>query len=150
MIKELKKTYYLLIFPAVILTIIAYLLFYFKVWGGVAFSPSRNFSIIFFIVAITIGVALPIFLRVYFFSKLKTKHFTTQKEFIRYQKLIIKIAAITAYLAFIAAFLRMETFYFGGTVLAAIYAIYYHYPSEKKIKFDQKIFKVQKEGNGEG
>ncbi len=141
--KELKRTYFALVTPAIVLTIGVYLLIYFNVWEGINFVPSRPFSIIFFIVAISTGVAIPIFLRVYFFSLLKEKKSFSPEEFIKYQKTIIKVASVTVYLAFVSALLKMETFYFGGTVLAAIYAIYYHYPSEKKVKFDSKIFKVK-------
>ncbi len=150
MANELRKTYFLLITPAVILTVVVYLLLHYNIWEGVNFTPSRTFSVVYFVLAIAVGVALPIFLRVFFFSKLKEKNFTTPEEFTAYQKQIIKVVSITAYMAFGAALVKMESFYFGGTVLAAIYALYYHYPSDKKIRFDKKIFKVKTEEDGKG
>ncbi len=143
MIKRLQKKYFVLILPPVLLAIIVYLMQRFKIWEGVNYTPSQTFSVILFISAIAVGVAIPIFLRVYFFSKLKEKNFSSEFEFIKYEELIISVISVTPYLAFVAAMMKMNSFYFGGIVLAAIYALYYHYPSEKKINFDKKIFRVK-------
>ncbi len=148
MIKKLQKKYFVLILPPVLLAVVVYFLQRLKLWEGVHAAPSRSLPIILFILAIAVGVAIPIFLRVYFFSKLKEKKFSTEEEFIKYEESIITVIAVTPYLAFAAALLNMDPFYFGGVVLAAIYAMYYHYPSEKKINFDKKIFRVKEVQNG--
>ncbi len=148
MIKKLQKKYFVLILPPVLLAFVVYFLQQSKLWEGVHAAPSRSLPIILFILAIAVGVAIPIFLRVYFFSKLKEKKFSTEEEFVKYEESIIKVIAISPYLAFVSALLNMDPFYFGGIVLAAIYAMYYHYPSEKKINFDKKIFRVKELQNG--
>jgi hypothetical protein len=148
MTARLRKKYFILISPAVLLAVIVYLLQELNLWEGVSYSPSHYFPLIVFVLAISVGVAIPIFLRVYFFSQLKEKKFFTLDEFISYQEKIISVISITPYFAFIAALVNMEPFYFGGTVLAAIYAMYYHFPSDKKIAFDKKVFRVKENPNG--
>ncbi len=100
-----------------------------------------------FVLAIATGVALPIFLRAYFFGKVKQKRYLTSVEFLTLQKKILYVISVTPYLALLAGYLNFETFYFAGTVLAAIYAVYYHYPSNKKIQFDKKVFMVKNESD---
>jgi len=148
MTARLQKKYFVLISPAVLLAIIVYLLQELNLWEGVSYTPSQYFPLIIFVLAISVGVAVPIFLRVYFFSQLKEKKYYSEKEFVSYQEKIISVISITPYFAFIAALINMEPFYFGGTVLAAIYAMYYHYPSDKKIAFDKKVFRVKENSNG--
>ncbi len=148
MTARLQKKYFVLISPAVLLAIIVYLLQELNLWEGVSYTPSHYFPLIIFVLAISVGVAVPIFLRVYFFSQLKEKKYYSEKEFVSYQEKIISVISITPYFAFIAALINMEPFYFGGTVLAAIYAMYYHYPSDKKIAFDKKVFRVKENSNG--
>ncbi len=148
MTARLRKRYFVLISPAVLLAVIVYLLQELDLWEGVSYTPSPYFPLIIFVLAISIGVAVPIFLRVYFFSQLKEKKYISIDEFVSYQEKIISVIAITPYFAFIAALVNMDPFYFGGTVLAAIYAMYYHYPSDKKIAFDKKVFRVKENQNG--
>jgi hypothetical protein len=76
---------------------------------------------------------------------LKEKKFYSSKEFYDYERIIILVISVTPYLALIAALLKLPDFYFGGSSLAAIYAMYYHFPSEKKINLDKKIFRVKDE-----
>jgi hypothetical protein len=52
------------------------------------------------------------------------------------------MALVTPYLAAIAYFLQLPRFYLAATLLMALYAIYYYYPSLKRITFDEKIFRA--------
>ncbi len=145
--KSLKNTYFVLILPAVFLIAILYLSQYLGIWEGSKELPSRFFMIVIFVLAIAVGVAIPIFLRALFFGKVKEKKFTTPEEFYKFEQKIIYLISFTPYLALIAALRGFEIFYFGGTALAAIYAMYYHYPSKKKIEFDKKVFMVKDGSN---
>ncbi len=148
MVKKLQEKYFVLVSPPVILAMLVYLFQQLKIWEGVQATPSRYFPIVIFVLAITVGVAIPIYLRVYSFSKLKEKKTYSEEEFFNYEERIIYVISITPYLAFVAALLNIPSFYFGGTVLAAIYAMYYHFPSEKKINFDKKVFHVKVKSRG--
>ncbi len=143
--KTLQRTYFALVIPAIVLSALLFAAQHFGLWEGSKELPSRFFMIFIFVLAIATGVALPIFLRALFFGKAKEKGFTTLEEFFEYQKRNLFVIGITPYLAFIAAYAGFDAFYFGGTALAAIYAIYYHFPSRKKIIFDKKVFMVKNE-----
>ncbi len=145
MVKSLQKTYFALISPAVILSAALFLLQYFGLREGSEELPSRFFMISVFVAAITTGVAFPIFFRALFFGKVKEKGFVTRGEFFAHQKKMLYVISVTPYLALFAAYFGFDAFYFGGTALAAIYAIYYHFPSKKKIEFDKKVFMVKNE-----
>jgi len=43
----------------------------------------------------------------------------------------------------VAYLLEFPRFYLAGTVLMALYAVYYYYPSKKRIQFERKIFRVK-------
>ncbi len=145
MAKTLQKTYFALVVPAIVLSAGLFVLQYFGLREGSDELPSRFLMISVFVAAITAGAALPIFLRALFFGKAREKGYVTPEEFLKHQKTIIFVISIPLYLAFFAAYSGFETFYFGGTALAAIYAAYYHFPSEKKIAFDKKVFMVKDE-----
>jgi hypothetical protein len=50
---------------------------------------------------------------------------------------------ITPYLALPACLFELPKFHFTGTVLMALYAAYYYYPSKKRVDFDRRIFRVR-------
>jgi len=145
MAETLRKTYFALISPAVLLSAILFVLQQLGLWEGSSALPSRFFMISLFVVSIATGVAIPIFFRALIFGKVKKKGFLTVREFFDFQKKNLFIISITPYFAFLAGYFRFDNFYFGGITLAAIYAMYYHYPSEKKIAFDKKVFMVKNE-----
>jgi hypothetical protein len=143
MVKELQRTYFVLIVPAIVLSTIFFILQYLNLWEGSSELPSRSFMVVLFVLAISTGVAIPIFLRALFFGKAKEKGYTRVSEFVKHQKIILYVISLTPYFALLAAYMGFDAFYFGGISIAAIYAIYYHFPSEKKIKFDSKVFMVK-------
>jgi hypothetical protein len=49
---------------------------------------------------------------------------------------------VTPYLALLAYFLQLSRFYLAATLLVTLYAVYYTYPSHKRIAFDEKIFRT--------
>ncbi len=145
--KKLRKIYIALVSPAIIVSAIFYVLQLYGLWEGSNTLPSRFFMTAVFVAAITFGVAIPIFYRAAFFGKVKEKRYTTEEEFFSFQKRMLFIISVTPYLALVAAYSGFEAFYYGGTVIAALYAIYYHYPSERKINFDKKVFMVKSESD---
>ena len=49
---------------------------------------------------------------------------------------------MTIYFAFTAILCDFPKFFAGAIVLLALYAMYYYFPSEKRIQFDCRIFRV--------
>ena len=55
----------------------------------------------------------------------------------------ILVVMATPYLALAAYVLAVPRFYLAGTVLAMLYAMYYHYPTTRRLIFDRRIFRVR-------
>jgi len=64
------------------------------------------------------------------------------KEFLSFQRKILWISQITPYFAFAAVLCDFPRFFAVAIVLMALYAVYYYFPSQKRIDFDRKIFRV--------
>jgi hypothetical protein len=43
----------------------------------------------------------------------------------------------------IAQILQLPRFHLAATIIMALYAVYYYYPSKRKLKFERRIFRVK-------
>ena len=89
------------------------------------------------------AVALPIFFRTLFAHKIRHQKSTSEAELIKFERNFLYIALVAPYLMLVAYLLEFPRFYLAGTVLMALYAVYYYYPSKKRIQFERKIFRVK-------
>ena len=145
LISSLKRLYWLFTGPAVIIlvvllagrkTTITILDEYFwhlpKIWHAVFFTAG----------AIT-AIAAPILIRAIFAHKVRQTRQMSQETFLKFQRWLILIPCITPYLVLAALFCNLPEFHAGGIVLMALYALYYHFPSEKRVQHDLKVFRVE-------
>jgi len=95
-----------------------------------------------FILAIILSVAAPVVLRTLFAHRMRLSVGTPPDAFFRFQQRLIGAALLTPYLILVTCLVYLPRFYHAGVILAALYAGYYHYPSERRIAFDRRIFKV--------
>lgn len=98
-------------------------------------------SIVFVVSAIT-ALAAPLFLRTLFAHSMRGKTKVSAQSFLSFQKKILWVSMVTPYFAFMAYCCDFPRFYATAIVLLALYAVYYYFPSEKRIAFDRKIFRV--------
>ena len=103
--------------------------------------PGIVHSIVFVVSAIT-ALAAPLFLRTLFAHSMRKKTRVPANVFLSFQQKILWISQITPYFAFMAYLCDFPRFYATAIVLMALYAVYYYFPSKKRITFDQKIFRV--------
>jgi hypothetical protein len=96
-----------------------------------------------FILSVVCAVGLPIFYRALFAHKNRFERGISENELIKFERNLIFIAMVTPYLALTAYFLELPRFYATGVFLMGLYAIYYFYPSERRLAFDRRIFKVK-------
>lgn len=104
--------------------------------------PSILHSILFVLSAIT-AIAGPLFFRTLFAHSVREQKQIQVKEFLTFQKKILWISLITPYFAFITVLCDFPRFFAAAIVLMALYAIYYYFPSQKRINFDRKIFRIK-------
>lgn len=96
-----------------------------------------------FILAVVCAVASPLLFRTAFVYAHRESTSVGEGEFYRLQRRTLMTALIAPYLAVVAAFLGLPSVPFTGTALAAFYAVYYFYPSEKKMRRETRIFRVK-------
>lgn len=104
--------------------------------------PDRVHSLVFFLSALT-ALAGPIFIRTLFANATKGKTRISVKTFLFFQKKILWVSLVAPYFAFMAYLCDFPRFYAGAVLLMAMYSAYYYFPSEKRISFDKKIFRVE-------
>jgi hypothetical protein len=140
---DLRKTYFKILIPVIVMLIIFYLLKIFGVLDNIHVGYLKPISILFFILAGIFGIAFPIFYRTLFISKLKHIRTISIKEFIRFEKRLIIISMITPYFIIMPIIFNFSNFYFGGIILFSLYAAYYFYPSKARIDFEKRIFRIK-------
>jgi hypothetical protein len=143
MIDKLKRTYFTLLVPAIV-GFAAY--FIAKTYDLVAFGPTKFQGILaplLFILSVVFAIALPIFCRVLFANSVRQKKGVSEADLLKFERIFLYIALVTPYIALAGYMLELPRFHLGGTVIMALYAVYYYYPSQKRIQFERRIFRVK-------
>lgn len=143
MIDELRRTYFTLLIPAVA-GLIA--LFVFKTFHLIDFAPIKFQELLaplLFVLSVIFAIALPIFFRTLFAHNIRDQKSVSEAALLRFERSFLHIALVTPYVTLAAYLFALPRFYLAGTVLMALYAVYYYYPSRKRIQFERRIFRVK-------
>ncbi|MBW2430627.1 MAG: hypothetical protein JRF56_16830 [Deltaproteobacteria bacterium] len=142
MSKQLKKVYLTLLLPSILgFTLAGWAKAYnFIEIGSANFIEIAGPSI--FILCIALAIAFPIFYRTLFAHKSRDRISVSEMELLKFERTLINVVMITPYLALTAYFLEMPRFYTAGAILIGLYAVYYFYPSKRRIAFDRRIFRA--------
>ena len=89
------------------------------------------------------SIALPIFFRTLFAHNVRQEKSISETDLLRFERTFLCIALVTPYIALAGYILELPRFHLGGTVIMALYAVYYYYPSERRIRFEKRIFRVK-------
>ncbi len=96
-----------------------------------------------FVLSAAAALAAPVFIRTLFAHSTRGQTRVSAQRFLGFQRRILWAALSAPYFACMAYFCDFPRFYAGAILLLAMYAVYYHFPSERRISFDRKIFKVK-------
>ncbi|MBU0988417.1 MAG: hypothetical protein KKH68_14300 [Proteobacteria bacterium] len=143
MTAELKKIYFTLLIPAGLGFIIIRLVSAFNLFTIGAIKVFQVFAPMVFVLAVFFAVALPIFFRTLFAHKMRHRKNISKIDLIKFERSLIGIISVAPYLALAAYIFEFPRFYCAGILLSALYAVYFYYPSEKRIRFDQRLFRVK-------
>jgi hypothetical protein len=105
-------------------------------------SAAKMVGVGLFAASIAAAVGLPIWIRTAFANRMRRSRGVGEADFARFQRHLIATALVAPYLAAAALALSLPSFYQAGSFLAALYAMYYHYPSEQRVGFDRRLFRV--------
>ena len=98
-----------------------------------------------FVLTAVFALAGPILYRSIFAHAHRQLHQVPQAELFAFERNLTGMALVTPYLALMAYFLQLPRFYLAASLLMALYAVYYYYPSQKRLAFDEKIFRTRHE-----
>jgi hypothetical protein len=140
--EELRKTYFKFLFPIVILLVFVYLGQLLEIIKQRELELNRIVSVIILVLVALFGIALPIFYRALFVNKIRDRKSISVDEFLKFEKKLLVIAMIAPYFIVITILLNLPGFYYGMVVIIALYAVYYYFPSEKRIKFEKRLFRI--------
>ena len=143
MVGELRKTYFTLLVPAILGLAFIYIAKTLELFSISHIESLKFLAPFIFVASVASAVALPIFFRTIFAHRMRDEKSVSQLDLIKFQRTLIYISLITPYLILPAYLFEVPRFYLGGTVLMALYAAYYYFPSEKRIQFEKRIFRVE-------
>ncbi len=141
--KELNKYFWQILTPAVILILFSEGL---KVIGaGVELDArlSYEISVVVFVLAALTALGIPLVIRLLFVKKVKELKQVDSRAWLHYEKQSILYALLTSYLFFVASVLQFSNFFYASIFLLALYAGYYYFPSDKRVAFEKKIFRIK-------
>ncbi|MCF8063176.1 MAG: hypothetical protein K9M82_11710 [Deltaproteobacteria bacterium] len=145
MTKQLKRSYFSLLVPAVLaLALLAGI----KSFNLLPHTPTYPSGSLFFlapfvfVLAVIFAVGLPVFLRSLFAHRMREQSTVAESDWLKFERTLIRISLVTPYLIVPAYLFEFPRFYFSGTTLMALYAVYYFYPSRKRIQFERRMFRV--------
>lgn len=140
---RLIRHYFFFVLPAVIMAVGFFLAEKLgrTLPGLPALSP--GWHPVLFIAAAVTAIAAPIFIRTLFAHSIRSDNKVSEKKFWAFQMRLIRTSMITPYLAVAAIVFRLPKFYAAAIVLMALYAVYYFFPSARRIHFDLRIFRIK-------
>ena len=143
MTAEIKKTYFIILIPSVLGFIFAYGV---KIYDLFRIDRVDHLNImgpVTFMLSVTLAVALPLFSRSLFAHKKRGQKVVSEADFIKFEKRLLYIALVTPYLALVAYVLEFPKFYTIAAILMGLYAVYYFFPSKRRLALDRRIFRVK-------
>ena len=143
MTQDLKRTYFNFLLPVVVGFVFVFVLRHFHLvrWDIPQFP--RVIPAIIFIASVCFAVALPIFYRTLFANKMRHQMRTSEGDWLKFERNLLYIAMLTPYIGLIAQILQLPRFHLAGTIVMTLYAVYYYYPSMRRLEFDRRVFRVK-------
>ena len=144
MTDRLKKLYFTLLIPSFIGFIFGYAVKYLYHSMYIPGEVMAFGAPLIFILSAIFALALPIFYRTLFAHRRSHLSRIVPAELLKFERNLIGMAMVTPYLAMVAYLIGLPRFYLAGTILLALYAVYYYYPSKKRITFEERIFRTDR------
>jgi hypothetical protein len=142
MTAELKRTYFIILIPSLLGFILAYGVKAYDLFRLDRVDNVNIFGPVLLILCVTLAIALPIFYRTLFAHQKRDQKMVSEADFVKFERRLMVISLVTPYLALVAYILEFPKFYTTAAILMGLYAIYYFFPSEKRLALDRRIFRV--------
>jgi len=106
-------------------------------------SLQRFTAPVLFALSFAFGAAFPLLFRTLFVHKNRHEKRISEAALLQFERNTLYLAMITPYIALVAFFLEIPRFHLAGALLASFYAVYYFYPSHKRIQYEKRIFRAK-------
>jgi hypothetical protein len=143
MTHDLKRIYFTLLLPAVAGFMVIFALQHFHLVEWNFANIPRVIQPLIFIISVCFAVAFPILYRTVFANNRRHQKNTTEEDWLKFERNLLYIAMTTPYVALVGQISQLPRFHMAGTILMALYAVYYYYPSKKRIDYERRIFRVK-------
>ena len=143
MAEALRRTYFAILTPAILGFIV---ISGFKALGLIPIDQIGYMKLLaplLLVLSVIFAVALPMFFRALFAHRVREQKSVSEADLLRFERTFLYIALITPYLALIGYLLEFPRFHLAASVLMALYAVYYYFPSQRRIRFEKRIFRAQ-------
>jgi hypothetical protein len=139
--KKLQKNYFLIVTPAILFIFVFYLIEKNGVQLPFAFGGKVVSTVIIILAASTSSI-LPIWYKLLLIKNLRNKKQVSYEEFTSLQNKVTITAAFTIYWVFPAYMYQVPEMPMLLIAFFAIYALYYYYPSKRRIDMEKKTFRI--------
>jgi len=143
--RKLRNIYLSLLLPSVAGFTLVYVAKMLGFFNRSAFQTHSFMPPIVFILTALFAIALPIFYRSYFAHIHRHRIRVSAKELESMETRTIALVMLAPYLALLAYGLNLPRFHLCGTILMALYAVYYFYPSRKRLDNQMKLYRITTE-----
>lgn len=145
LVNRLKKTYYLMTGSALAGLVVSGLA---KTYGIIPlWHVGKGGQALLLVVSAVTCFAAPLMMRTLFAHSLKGRHGAQSDRFFRFQHRLLLVSQLTPWWTMFVLVAEFEKFHGSAIILMGLYAVYYYYPSQGRISFDQKIFRVKSDEN---
>ena len=143
MADALRRTYFALLIPAILgfIVISGFKALDLILIGQVGFM--ELLAPLLLVLSVIFAVGLPVFFRALFAHRVREQKSVSEADLLRFERTFLYIALVTPYLTLIGYLLEFPRFHLAGSVLMTLYAVYYYFPSQRRIRFEKRIFRVQ-------
>lgn len=141
--QQLRRLYFIFATPAAAAILTIELLRDFGGFEGIRLPGSASLEVPVFVLAAATGLALPILYRAIFVSVHRQRMHMPIDLLYRFEYNTTILAMLTPYSAVIATLFSFDAFYSTGIFLFTLYAAYFHYPSQRRVGSEMRIFRVQ-------
>ena len=139
--KKLLRHYLIINLPGIIAFIILYMLGKFN--AEIFWDLRYKWLPITMILAEGIfAILLPLWYRIHFVNRKKAHKQTEKQEFIKFEKNFLSLASVSVYILVAGYLTGLPKIPFAVMVIFVIYALYFYFPGEKRVRSEQKIFRV--------
>ncbi|UBM61995.1 hypothetical protein LA303_11365 [Candidatus Sulfidibacterium hydrothermale] len=142
-VKVLKNSYFTQLIPAIILLGLTFFMRYEMNLFVNARTSSLTVQVLIITLAGLMAVAFPVFYRSFFAYKVRNKKQISPDAFLSFERTLVTAALLTPYFLIVSVVLNMPQTVLILITLFALYGAYFFYPSQKRIIFDMKTFRIK-------